>query len=186
MYFPTTPAFIHTGPWSDHTRAHPAMRWMESYTKNAVDARGWESNVPYSDWHTSDFTLYKADGAVIHGGREAWEEGFPSIYGPFEAHLHEPNFLACWETEEGWEMIGQARVCVDFRVRATEEEKMRDAGGREWDCVTPAAFHFEYVRDGKAKNQGILLRRTHIFADSGPALMRMLKVGQLKTQDLGL
>ena len=84
-------------------------------------------------------------------------------------------------------MVGQGRVCVDFRVAGTEEEKkMRDADGREWDCVTPAAFHFEYVRDEKAKNQGILLRRTYIFADSGPVLMRMLKVGQLKTQDLGL
>ena len=130
----------------------------------------------------------------MRGGQEAWEEGFSSIYGGFKSHLHEVEFLACWETEGGggggWEMVGWGRVCVDFRGAGREEgeegEKMRDAGGREreWDCVTPAAFHFEYVRDGKAKNQGILLKRTRIFADSGPALVRMLKGGQLKVQDL--
>lgn len=49
MSFPTTPTFVHTGPWNHQTRAHPAMKWMEDYTKQAIDARAWESNVPYSD-----------------------------------------------------------------------------------------------------------------------------------------
>lgn len=111
--------------------------------------------------------------------------GPKSVYAPFRSHLHEPSFLACFETEHGWEMIGQARVCADLQVRGTES-RMKDLSGKEWDCVTPGAFHFFYVRDEKAVHGGILLKSSHIFADSGPALVRMLKVGQVKPGDLGL
>ncbi|MCJ1460821.1 hypothetical protein MMC28_011203 [Mycoblastus sanguinarius] len=184
MSVPTVPAYIHTGSWDDETRKHPAMKWMEDYTMASIDTRAWDT-IPYSDYHTDDFTLYKADGSVEKGGKQAWEKGLPTVYGPFKSHLHEPNFLVCTETKYGWEMIGQANVYANLHVEG-KEPKVKDGSGREWDHVTPGAFHFEYVKDSKAKHQGILLKSSRIFADSGPALMLMLKRGQLKPGDLGL
>lgn len=108
-----------------------------------------------------------------------------SIYGAFAAHLHDPNFLSCTETKDGWDMIGQANVFGNLHVEG-KEPKVKDSMGKEWDVMTPAAFHFEYVRDGKAKHDGVKLQSTKTFCDSGPALMLMLKRGQLKPADLGL
>jgi len=70
MSVPTVPTFIHTGTWDDQTRAHPAMAWMESYTRS-VDNRSWTTGTPASEWHTAEFTLQKSDGTVIHGGEAA-------------------------------------------------------------------------------------------------------------------
>ena len=77
------------------------------------------------------------------------------------------------------------KMCADMQVRGTEA-RMKDWSGQEWDCVTPAAFHFVHVRDEKAVHGGVLLKSTPIFADSGSALVTMLKVGQVKPGELGL
>ena len=69
---------------------------------------------------------------------------------------------------------------------AGSEPKVKDGTGKEWDFMTPSAFHFEYVKDSKAEHDGVRLKSTRIFADSGPALMMMLKRGQMKPADLGL
>lgn len=81
-------------------------------------------------------------------------------------------------------MMGQAQVFGNLHVPG-EEPKVRDASGREWDVVTPGAFHFEYVRE-EGNEHGIKLVMTRVFADSGPALVLMLKRGQVKGEDLGL
>ena len=103
MSYPTQPAYIHIGDWDAETASHPAMKFMENFTRQAIDARGWESGTQASEWHTSDFTLYKANSEVFSGAEESWSKGIPGTYAPFKAHLHEPNFLVCWETKEGWE-----------------------------------------------------------------------------------
>ena len=82
-------------------------------------------------------------------------------------------------------MIGQAYMFANLRVLGSEP-KVKDASGKEWDICNPSVFHFEYVKDSKAKHDGVLLKSTRIFADSGPALMLMMKRGQLKPADIGL
>ena len=103
MSYPTQPAYIHTGDWDTETRSHPAMKFMENFTRNAFDKRSWTTGTPATEWHVPDYTLYKANGEVFHGAEKAWNEGIPGIYAPFAAHLHEPEFCVCWETEEGWD-----------------------------------------------------------------------------------
>jgi hypothetical protein len=185
----TQPAFIYYGTWDDTTRSHPAMKWMEDYTK-ATDQRIWNSNPEaHKDWLTPDFKYYKADGSVVSGAEKAWTEGIPATYAVFKEYQHEPNFLICWETKDGWEMIGQASLFMTFPGDGDGPggvEKVKDLNGKEWDAVTPGGFHFDYVKDESAKNGGILLRRCHIFADSGPGMMVMIKKGLIKAQDLGL
>ena len=82
-------------------------------------------------------------------------------------------------------MLGQANMYANLHVPGSEP-KVKDGTGKEWDVVTPSAFHFEYVKDSQAEHDGVRLKSTRIFADSGPALMMMLKRGQMKPADLGL
>lgn len=176
----TTPAFIKysRNGWDD-IRSHPAMTWMEKYTK-AFDSRA-SFDAPYSDWHTSDFTLHQADGSIVSGGEDAWA-AVKKLYSPFSAHLHDPTFCVVWETEHGWEFFGKADMCAN--LAASGGGKRKDRNGKEWDVVIPSAFHFEYVKDGGAKHDGILLRRSELFADSGPAVVEMIKRGMMKAGEL--
>ena len=82
-------------------------------------------------------------------------------------------------------VLGQANMYANLQVPGPEP-KVKDGTGKEWDMVTPSAFHFEYVKDSEAKHDGVRLKSTRIFADSGPAMMMMLKRGQVKAADLGL
>ncbi|KAJ9639319.1 hypothetical protein H2201_008311 [Coniosporium apollinis] len=180
MSYQTTPAFIKYCPkgWDD-VRSHPAMAWMEKYT-NMFDSRA-AFDAPHSDWHTSDYTLHEANGTIVSGGEAGWA-ALKNIYSPFSAHLHDPTFLIWWETEKGWEMIGQADMCAN--LAAPGGQKKKDRNGNEWDVIIPSAFHFEYVKDDGAQHDGILLRRTEILADSGPAVVEMMKRGMLKPEEL--
>ncbi|KAK4693222.1 hypothetical protein P7C71_g4136, partial [Lecanoromycetidae sp. Uapishka_2] len=105
MSFPTIPSFTRSGAWNSETRAHPAMKFMENFTKNAIDNLAYRSGTPYTDWYTDGFVLQKANGEIMHGGKKAWEEGLESTYGPFKSHFHDPNFLSCVETNDGWRMV---------------------------------------------------------------------------------
>ena len=82
-------------------------------------------------------------------------------------------------------VLGQANMYANLHAPGNEP-KVKDGSGKQWDVVTPSAFHFAYVKDSRAKHDGVRLQSTRIFADSGPALMMMLKRGQLKPADLGL
>lgn len=95
----TTSAFItSTKGWED-IRGHPAMAWMEGYT-NAFDSKEVLS-APYTDWLTKDFQLHAATGQVFPPGEESFE-GVKQIYAPFASTLHEPTWVAVWETKDGW------------------------------------------------------------------------------------
>ena len=54
MSFPTQPAFVHNGSWDDTTRTHPAMEWMERYTKQAIDGRQMDDPSARAKWMTDD------------------------------------------------------------------------------------------------------------------------------------
>jgi len=166
------------------TCAHPAINLMENFTNNAIGGLQYQSGTPYSDWYIDDLTMYKANGEVIHSGKKAWVEGLPSTYGPFKAHLHDPDSLSCYETKDGWDMIGQVDVYTNLHIEGSEP-KVKDSSGKEWDVVTPAAFHFQYVKDSKANHDGIRLKSTKILCNSGPAHILMLKREHLKPADHG-
>jgi len=178
MSFPTQPAFIHTGPWDDETRKHPAMEWMEDYTKN-FNARGdWDQ--PSSDWLSADFTFVKPDGTVSTGQEEAFQQ-VKDLYAPFTKELHEPYFCVCWETQNGWEMLGQAHLFANCPGEpGPGESKVRDGQGREWHVKIPGAFHFTYVKRNGAAHGGIELSRTEIMSDSMPAVQILMQRGVLK------
>lgn len=42
-------AYVHFGTWDDETRAHPAMKWMEDYTRHQVDEHRWDE--PAGNYH---------------------------------------------------------------------------------------------------------------------------------------
>ncbi|OCL07283.1 hypothetical protein AOQ84DRAFT_355054 [Glonium stellatum] len=175
------PTFVYNGGWSDETRTHPAMKWMENYTVNVVDAKKFD--LPATQCHTDNFVLQKSDGTVIKGADAGWEAE-KQIYNQFVAHSHEPQALMCCETESGWQMIGQADVYVMLPGTAgPDEKKVKSKSGKEWDAVIPAAYQFEYVKDASGQD-GIKLSSAKIFSDPLPALTLLLKRGVVTPQDL--
>ena len=93
MSYPTTGAFVHTGTWDETTRKHPAMKWMERYTRNVVDTRKFDTDEsPTSLGHTSDWTLQKSTGEVVEGVDKAWA-ALKEVYAPFS----ERKWMGCIE-----------------------------------------------------------------------------------------
>ncbi|OCK75302.1 hypothetical protein K432DRAFT_362330 [Lepidopterella palustris CBS 459.81] len=181
MSFPTKPTFVYSGTWSAESRAHPAMKWMENYTINVIDAKKFD--IPATEYHVPSFTLQKSDGTIIEGAEKAWASN-KETYAPFPAHMHEPQYLFCTETENGWQMMGRANLFVELPGQpGTGEKKVKSVSGKEWDAVMPSAFHFEYVKD-KDGVDGIKLAKTEIFSDPFPALRLMLKRGVIKPENI--
>ena len=136
-----------------------------------------------------DFTIQKSDGTIVNGRDEATKAN-QEIYAPFAAHHHHVDFLVCWETDDGWGMIGTTPPSFPqlnhlsliqstgvancyFKLHGLPEGDVTDPeGGGRWHGFCPGSFQFEYVKceDGK-----IRLRKTRIFSDSSPAMRVMLK-----------
>jgi hypothetical protein len=81
------------------------------------------------------------------------------------------------------EMIGSANMFADLPVPGGEKQHA-DLTGKKWDLRLPGMFHFEYVKDSSAKHDGILLKSTKVYSDSGPAVVEMLKRGMVKPEQL--
>lgn len=171
---------MESGDWSDASRKHPAMAWMEEYT-NALDTGDF--SVPWSDWHAPEFEFHRANGVVDRGGEQAWN-GVKEVYGNFASFTHTPQFLVSWETEDGWAMLGIANLYAILPGSSDGGEKVTDSKNKKWDVVVPSAFHFDYVKSDKAKHHGILLKKTRIFGDSGPVVVGLLKRGIIKPEQL--
>ncbi|MCJ1303633.1 hypothetical protein MMC08_006443 [Hypocenomyce scalaris] len=181
MAYPTVPAFEHYGSWDAETRKHPAMAWMESYTLGIIDAKKFST--PYNYYHGDNFSFQLSNGTIVQGGAAAWEAA-AQVYAPFPAHLHEPSYLLATESASGWKMLGVANVYFALPGPPSAEAKVKDLSGKEWDVVVPSSFHFEYEKSDKAKEGGIVLKSTKIYGDTAPVLVRMLKQGLVKPEDL--
>ena len=71
-----------------------------------------------------------------------------------------------------WELIGEANVFMDFSEDSKGQgkpEKVQDLEGKEWDAVMRGSFHFEFVKaEGGGDNKhGLVLKASHIFAETG-------------------
>jgi hypothetical protein len=178
MSFETKPAFVSLGDWDDHSRTHPAMKFMEQYTL-MFDRRGYNDG-PYNDWMTDDSELTKGDGTHFTGGQNCWDAS-KEVYAPFKEYFHCPYYVVVTELDGGgYEMIGQAHVYGDLagERQAGEPEKVKDPRhGRMWDVKIPGAFRFQYVKGGK---NGWLLKRTDLHVDNMGAGMILVKRGVIK------
>ncbi|EXJ85124.1 hypothetical protein A1O3_05799 [Capronia epimyces CBS 606.96] len=178
MSIPTRPAYFHIGTWDDETRRHPAMKWMEDYTKAFNAREGWDRKA--SDWHASEYTLVTPDGSTYTDAEESFNET-KAMYAPFTKEFHEPYFLVCWETSTGWEMLGQAHLFANCAGNpGPGEQKVKDLQGREWDVKIPGAFHFAYLSQQGAAHGGIELSRAEIMSDSLPAIQVLKKRGLIE------
>ena len=181
MSFPTQPAFIVStaGSW-EPSRAHPAMAWLEKYTKAFENHEVNEAN--FSDWNTDDLAYQKANGEVTTGGLAAFKASL-EVYRPFAAYLHEPKFGIVWEVENGYEMIGHATLFADF-VAPGGEKKAEDFSGRKWDVGLPGMFQFTIVKVPGAPTDELKLSRGAMFSDSGPVMVEMMKRGMVQANQL--
>ena len=107
---------------------------------------------------------------------------------PFISYFHEPYFLMGSETDDGYEMLGQATLFANLPgAPAPGESKVKDKSSKERDLSVPAVMHFWYVNDEKAENGlGMSIKRTEITSDSSVPMGVMLKRGLISPKDLGL
>jgi len=180
MSYSTTNAFIHTGNWDEETRSHPAVKFLEDYAAE-FDKSDW--SIEHEAWTTADWELQKADGTTFHGAKESYD-AVKELYGPLTAFLHEASFLIAWDTKEGWDVVGFANLFMNLPGESQGQKVKDEAQGKSWDLMVPTAFRFTYVKDSRSKHDGILLKKTVIYADSGPVVMGLLKRGVLKPEQL--
>jgi hypothetical protein len=135
MSYPTKPAFIvwNNNGW-EQARAHPAMVWMEKYSKAWDSRQVTEQNA--AEWNTTDYVYTDGKGVTTTGAIEA-HRAATTTYAPFSEFYHEPNGpLSCWETETGYFMIGQATLFADLPVPGEAKSKT-DGNGKKWDLAIP-------------------------------------------------
>lgn len=183
MSVKTIPTFVHNNDWDATSRQHPAMEWMERYT------RKFDEGLPAMEaeldkWHDENFEYIAANGTKSNGIKAAFE-ALKQTYGPLAAYHHEPYYLNCYAAPGGaegdYEMIGLAHVFVDAPGERTGEG-VQDLTGRKWEASLPGGFKFYYRRVG----DDFRLARTEIFSDSGPVVSLLLRKGVVSAKDLGL
>lgn len=101
------------------------------------------------------------------------------MYAPFAAQKHVPDFLVCWETDDGWGMTGVANMY--FKLHGLPEGTVDDPEGGKWHGYCPGSFQFDYVKDSSGT---IKLKKTRIFSDSSPALRVMLQNKMIEGEQL--
>jgi hypothetical protein len=144
-------------------------------------------SVPFTHYHTPDFTFTNPAGTTFAPGEPSWL-AFVEMHKPFREHWHDARYCCVYETEtEGeWEMVGVADVCADLVVEGREEEKgMVDRKGRRWDVISPGAFMFRCVRDGEGLEGGWRVKSMVVFGDGTGVLGEMIKRGMVGAEDLG-
>ncbi len=182
MSYPTTNAFIYSFTGFDETtRSHPCMNWCEKYTLSFDSREMFQKD--YSEWHTDDYTYQKSNGQVTSGGAAAFDK-VKEDYSFFSGTNHAPNFLCCWETADGWEMLGQAVMYANLAAPGGSGQVMTDPAGKKWDVGVPSAFHFFFVKDPSGSAGGIKMKRMEVYGDSMPVAAEMLKRGMMKPEQL--
>lgn len=103
------------------------------------------------------------------------------MYEFFTSEFHEPYFLVAWEINDGWGMLGQANFYANLKGNATsQEKKVQDLSGRDWDVKIPSAFHFVYEKQNDARHDGIVLKKIEIMSDSFPAVQLLMARGVIQ------
>jgi hypothetical protein len=180
--FPTVPAFVHHGGWNDTTRKHPATKMMEIITEEFD-----RTNKLNPKWYAADTSYHKADGAEHFGLTEVMA-ATEQDYGLFTSHYHEPHSIMCIETDDGYKMLGQAKLFGNLPGDpAKGEKRVEDRLGREWDvCIQGGWFNY-YVRDESADSQlGMVIKKSEAMADGSIPMKAMLKRGLISVKDLEL
>jgi len=173
-------AFVHYGDWNETTRNHPATKMMEIIT-NRFD----EFNKINPQWFAEKASFQNADGSEHHG-LEKVLTAVEKAYQPLTSHFHEPQSIMCIKTDDGYKMLGQAKLFGNLPgTPAPGESKVRDKQDREWDIVIPAAWFNWYVEDEKAdKELGMVIKRSESTADGSIPLRVMLKRKLISVEEL--
>ncbi|KAF2401288.1 hypothetical protein EJ06DRAFT_529413 [Trichodelitschia bisporula] len=176
MTVPTTPAFIvpNATDWKDLI-AHPVMAWMQEYTRRFD--KGEIQGLDFNTFCTSDLKYEKMDGTIWTGGERAWDAVLET-YAPFKETKHAPSgTVVVWETEKGWEMMGQVTLWGDLKLPG--DSLVVDSEGRAWDTAGPAMFHFKYVKDPEAPHGGLRISECKVCADRAGTYQEMMKRGMV-------
>lgn len=88
--------FSQHGSWNAATRAIPALRFLEVYTKkvDAIDITG-----PFHNWYAPSARFYNSNGTVYNGGQEIWS-WIGGLFGPFVSVYHDNKIIRLFPASE--------------------------------------------------------------------------------------
>jgi hypothetical protein len=115
-------------------------------------------------------TYTKSNGQTLSG--EAAVAALHSDYSLFAGYFHEPVFGSISDTEDGYRLIGWAKMFVD--LPGGGEKKHTDLQGREWECLAFGSFIFDVVKDASGP-QGFRVKALQMFADPTTILVEAIK-----------
>ena len=179
MSYSTTPAYIHhCNGWEDRFKEHPVFEWMFDYT-TAFDKGDMKAG-PYTKWHTADFAYTLSNGVTLPPGEPSWAATL-ELYAPFTEHFHEPRWFAVWETPNGYDLTGHARLYADLPVPGDKTKE--DLSGRKWDVCGFGMFQFSFTKD-ESGPRGLKMAATKLYSDPSPLMGEMVKRGMVKGEDI--
>lgn len=155
-------SFAHQGAWDQTTRQHPATRMMETITTEFD-----RTNKLNRKWYAPDVSFEMADGTVHHG-LETVLEVTKNAYNTMTKHYHEPESIVVYETNDGYELQGKAKLYGNLADGPPPgKDQVEDRLGRKWDIVVPGDWVNWYTKDDNTDNGlGMVIKKSRVNADS--------------------
>lgn len=145
---------------------HPMMRFLREHEKD-FDAKDFDNGKQY---YASNFVYVKTNGQSFSG--DVAVKQLVEDYALFKEHFHEPIYVVITETEDGYCLLGHAKLYVNLPVPG--EKKYEDLQGRKWECLALGAYKFNVVKDDTGV-QGLRFTSFQTFADPTPILSEAIK-----------
>jgi hypothetical protein len=145
--------FTHHGPWNDHSRQSPTLRFLEKYTKT-IDSLDLTST-PSSKFYAPFAKFYDTKGDIHSSGPYIWD-CMKRLFTPFDRVRHEIVEVRIVPGEGGEDVV-YAQFLTHFRLRGDEDE-----------IVAPRFFVFSVGEtEGGEGTEGLQLFEVRLFWDTG-------------------
>jgi hypothetical protein len=147
--------FTHHGPWNDHSRQSPTLRFIEKYI-NRIDSLDL-SSTPSSAFYSPFAELHDTNGDVYTSGPHIWG-CLKRLFTPFDRINHDVIEIRVVPDGSGKDVV-YAQFLTRFRLRGDEEE-----------VVAPRFFVFsvgEAEAEGLGGTDGLQIFELRVFWDTG-------------------
>jgi len=145
--------FTHHGPWNEHSRQSPSLRFLEEYSKT-IDSLDL-SSTPSSKFYAPFAKFHDPKGGVCISGRDIWDS-MKRLFTPFDRVNHELIEARVVQDGSGKDVV-YAQFLTHFRLRGDEEE-----------ILAPRFFVYTVGKaDGGEGMDELQLYEVRLFWDTG-------------------
>jgi len=163
--------------WDENLLAHPMAKFMHAEEQLFV-AKEYEKCEAF---YAPEFVYTKGTGEAFSGSGCAGFKEVIKHYSIFAEYSHEPVYGVITETDDGYCLLGQAKLFVNLPVPG--DKKFEDVHGRKWECEAQGAYRV-YVKRDAGGPQGFLFTSLQVFSDPTPILSEAIKRGIISVEAL--